>query len=31
MAASFTGDGLVPDPASFVNRAITVNAEPEYI
>jgi len=29
--ASFPGDELVPEPASFVNRAITVNAAPEYI
>lgn len=31
IAASFPGDGLVPEPASFVNRAITINAAPEYI
>jgi hypothetical protein len=31
ISASFPGDELVPEPASFVNRAITVNAPPEYI
>jgi hypothetical protein len=31
IAASFPGDELVPEPASFVNRAITINAAPEYI
>jgi hypothetical protein len=25
------GDNLVPDPASFVNRAVTINAAPEQI
>jgi hypothetical protein len=29
--ATFPGDELVPDPASFVNRAMTVNAAPEEI
>lgn len=31
IAASFPGDELVPEPASFVNRAITINAAPEFI
>ncbi len=31
VAASFPGDALVPEPASFLNRAITINAAPEYI
>jgi hypothetical protein len=31
IAALFPGDELVPEPASFVNRAITINAAPEYI
>jgi len=31
IAASFPGDELVPAPASFVNRAITINAAPEHI
>jgi hypothetical protein len=31
IAASFPGDELVPAPASFVNRAVTVNATPEKI
>jgi hypothetical protein len=31
IAASFPGDELVPVPASFVNRAVTVNAKPEEI
>jgi len=31
IAAAFPGDALVPDPASFVNRAITIQAAPEYI
>ena len=31
ITASYPGDELVPEPASFVNRAITVNAPPEYI
>jgi hypothetical protein len=31
IAASVPGDELLPEPASFVNRAITVNAPPEYI
>jgi len=31
IAASFPGDELVPEPTSFVNRAITINAAPEYI
>jgi hypothetical protein len=31
IAASFPGDELVPEPASFVNRAITIDAPPEYI
>lgn len=29
--AAFPGDELVPEPASFLNRAITINAAPEYI
>jgi hypothetical protein len=29
--ATFPGDELVPAPASFVNRAVTVNAAPEEI
>ena len=31
IAAVFPGDELVPHPASFVNRAITINAAPEDI
>jgi len=31
IAASSPGDELVPAPASFVNRAITISAAPEYI
>ena len=31
IAAAFPGDELVPDPASFVNRGVTINAAPEYI
>jgi hypothetical protein len=31
IAATFPGDELVPEPASFVNRAITINAAPEDI
>jgi hypothetical protein len=31
MAATFPGDELVPQPASFVNRAVTINAAPEQI
>jgi len=31
VAASFPGDALVPEPSSFLNRAITINAAPEYI
>lgn len=31
IAASFPGDELVPAPASFLNRAVTVNASPEEI
>jgi hypothetical protein len=31
IAATFPGDELVPEPASFVNRAITINASPEDI
>jgi hypothetical protein len=31
IAAIFPGDELVPDPASFVNRAITIRASPEQI
>ena len=31
IAATYPGDELVPEPASFVNRAITINAAPEYI
>jgi hypothetical protein len=29
--ASFPGDELLPEPASFINRAITIDASPEYI
>ncbi len=31
IAAAFPGDELVPEPASFVNRAITIQAMPEDI
>jgi len=31
ISATFPGDELVPEPASFINRAITINAAPEYI
>jgi hypothetical protein len=31
IAATYPGDELVPEPASFVNRAITINASPEDI
>jgi len=31
LAAVFPGDELVPNPASFVNRAITIHASPEDI
>lgn len=31
IAASFPGDELVPEPASLVNRAITIQASPEQI
>ena len=31
VAAAFPGDELVADPASFVNRAITIQAGPEHI
>ncbi|HLO29894.1 MAG TPA: hypothetical protein VK249_12200 [Anaerolineales bacterium] len=31
IAASFPGDEFLPKPASFVNRAVTVNATPEEI
>jgi hypothetical protein len=31
IAASFPGDELVPEPADFVNRAVTVNAPPEMV
>jgi hypothetical protein len=31
LAALYPGDELVPDPASFVNRAITIEAGPEAI
>jgi hypothetical protein len=31
IAGTFPGDELVPEPASFVNRAITIQAAPEYI
>ena len=31
VAATFPGDELVPNPASFVNRAITIDASPEDI
>jgi hypothetical protein len=30
-AATYPGDELVPQPASFVNRAVTINARPEQI
>lgn len=31
VAATYPGDELVPNPASFVNRAITINASPAAI
>lgn len=31
IAAAYPGDELVTDPASFVNRAVTINAAPEEI
>ena len=31
IAATYPGDELVPNPASFVNRAITIDASPEAI
>ena len=31
IAAKYPGDELVPTPASFVNRAITIHARPEQI
>jgi len=31
LAATYPGDELLPNPASFVNRAITINASPEAI
>jgi len=31
ITATYTGDELVPNPASFVNRAITIKATPEQI
>jgi len=31
ITATYLGDELVPEPASFVNRAITIHASPEYI
>ena len=31
ITATFTGDELVLQPASFVNRAVTINATPEQI
>ena len=31
VAANYPGDELVPAPASFVNRAITIQARPEQI
>ena len=31
VAATFPGDELLPDPASFVNRAITIDASPAEI
>ena len=31
IAATFPGDELVPDPASFVNRAVAIQASPEQI
>ncbi len=31
IAATFPGDELLPEPASFINRAITIDAPPEHI
>lgn len=31
VAATYPGDELVPQPKSFVNRAVTVHARPEHI
>ena len=31
VAATFPGDDLVPNPASFVNRAVTIHARPQDI
>ncbi len=31
VAATYVGDELVSQPASFVNRAVTINAKPEQI
>jgi len=31
LAATYPGDELLPNPASFVNRAVTINASPEAI
>ena len=31
IAATYPGDELLPDPASFINRAITINAPPAAI
>lgn len=31
MAATYPGDELLPEPASFINRAITINAPPQAI
>lgn len=31
LAATYPGDELVPHPASFVNRAVTIRARPEHI
>ena len=31
VAATYPGDELVPQPASFVNRAVTIDAKPEQI
>ncbi len=31
IAATYPGDELVPAPASFVNRAITIHASPQQI
>lgn len=31
ISAMFPGDELVPNPASFINRAVSINAPPELI